>query len=103
MPSVSKHSLTRSGMSHCCLDPIWHAGALRMVDIRADTHDREPETQRRRGYNDQGYPLCPHGYVLRPNGHDYDRRRTKWCCEKGCPYRRYPARFNRCESPERRC
>ncbi len=67
-----------------CLDPIWQAGALRMVDIRADKHDRDPETQRRRQYNDQGYPLCPHGYVLRPNGHDYARRRTKWCCDQAC-------------------
>jgi hypothetical protein len=67
-----------------CLDPIWHAGALRMVDVRADKYDADPETQRRRGYNDKGHPLCAHGYVMRPNGHDYDRRRTKWCCDKVC-------------------
>jgi hypothetical protein len=67
-----------------CLDPIWHAGALRMVDIRAEKHDADPETQQRRGYNDTGYPLCAHGYVMRPNGHDYVRRRTKWCCDKVC-------------------
>lgn len=67
-----------------CLDPIWDAGALRMVDIRADKLDRDPETQRRRGYTDRGYPVCLHGYILRPNGHDYARRRTKWCCDKVC-------------------
>jgi hypothetical protein len=67
-----------------CLDPIWHAGALRMIDIRADPHDPDPETQRRRGYTDKGYPLCVHGYVMRPNGHDYARRRTKWCCHQAC-------------------
>jgi hypothetical protein len=67
-----------------CLDPIWEAGALRMIDIRADQHDADSETQRRRGYNDKGYPLCAHGYVMRPNGHDYDRRRSKWCCDKVC-------------------
>ncbi len=67
-----------------CLDPIWDAGALRLVDIRANKLDRDPQTQRRRGYTDLGYPLCLHGYVMRPNGHDYERRRTKWCCDKAC-------------------
>jgi len=68
----------------CCLDPIWEAGALRLVDIRADAHDDDPETQLRRGYDDKGHPLCVHGYAMSPNGHDYERRRTKWCCEKAC-------------------
>jgi hypothetical protein len=67
-----------------CLDPIWRAGALRMVDIRADQHDRNPETQLRRGYDEQGHPLCIHGYPMRPNGHDFHRRRTKWRCAKRC-------------------
>jgi len=67
-----------------CLDPIWQAGALRMVDIRAAQGDDDPQVQERRGYNDKGYPLCPHNYVLSPNGHDYDHQRTKWCCEKVC-------------------
>lgn len=30
------------------------------------------------------YPLCPFGYVLHANGHDYQRRRTKWRCAKQC-------------------
>jgi hypothetical protein len=68
----------------CCLDPIWEAGALRLVDIRADKRDTDPETQLARGYNDKGYPLCPFGYVCHPNGHDYHRRLTKWRCAKTC-------------------
>ena len=68
----------------CCLDPIWEAGALRLVDIRADKDDDNPEIQLARGYNDQGYPLCPFGYVCHSNGHDYDRRLTKWRCAKAC-------------------
>lgn len=68
----------------CCLDPIWEAGALRMVDIRAAEGDDAPQTQLRRGYNEKGHPLCLHGYVMRPHGHDYDRRRSKWRCEKVC-------------------
>jgi hypothetical protein len=68
----------------CCLDPIWEAGALRLVDIRADKGDKDPETRLQRGYDDKGYPLCPFGYVCHPNGHDYDRRLTKWRCAKTC-------------------
>ena len=68
----------------CCLDPIWEAGALRMVDIRAAAGDDELTTQLRRGYNEKGHPLCIHGYVMSPHGHDYDRRRSKWRCEKAC-------------------
>lgn len=67
-----------------CLDPIWEAGALRMVDIRAVKEDRTPEIQLQRGYDENGHPLCVHGYKMHPNGHDYDRRRTKWPCEQTC-------------------
>ena len=68
----------------CCLDPIWEAGALRMVDTRAAQGDDDPQVQLRRGYNDKGHPLCIHGYEMSPNGHDYQRRRTKWICKKTC-------------------
>ena len=67
-----------------CLDPIWQAGALRMVDIRAAKGDDDRQRQLQRGYDDKGHPLCIHGYPMRSNGHDYQRRRTKWCCHKLC-------------------
>jgi hypothetical protein len=67
-----------------CLDPIWQAGALRMVDIRAAQGDDDRQRQLERGYDDKGHPLCVHGYPMRSNGHDYGRRRTKWCCHKVC-------------------
>jgi hypothetical protein len=67
-----------------CLDAIWEAGALRMVDICAHKSDKDPETQLARGYNEQGHPLCPFGYVLHANGYDYQRRRAKWRCAKCC-------------------
>lgn len=67
-----------------CLDPIWEAGALRMVDIVASASDRDPERQLLRGYDDQGYPFCPFGFKMHSNGHDYQRRLTKWRCAKGC-------------------
>lgn len=67
-----------------CLEAIWQAGALRLVDIRAHPLDTDPDTQLARGYNEQGHPLCPLGYVLRSNGYDYQRRRAKWRCAKQC-------------------
>jgi hypothetical protein len=67
-----------------CLDPIWEAGALRMVDIRAAEGDDDRQRQLQRGYDDQGHPLCIHGYPMRSNGHDYRRRRTKWYCQQIC-------------------
>jgi hypothetical protein len=67
-----------------CLDPIWEAGALRMVDVRAAEGDEDQEVQLRRGYNQNGHPVCLHGYPMRPNGHDYQRRRTKWHCRRVC-------------------
>jgi hypothetical protein len=67
-----------------CLDHIWDAGALRLVDICAHKSDRDPAIRLQRGYDEHGYPLCPFGYVLRVNGHDYQRRRTKWRCAQRC-------------------
>jgi hypothetical protein len=69
-----------------CLEPIWKCGALRMVDLRAAEGDDQPQVQLRRGYDENGHPLCLHGYPMRPNGHDYDRRRTKWCCAHACQH-----------------
>ena len=67
-----------------CLDLIWEAGALRLVDICAHKSDADPAIRLQRGYDEHGHPLCPFGYVLRSNGHDYQRRRTNWRCAKRC-------------------
>jgi hypothetical protein len=67
-----------------CLDAIWEAGALRMVDICAHKTDKNPDIRLARGYDENGHPLCPFGYVLHSNGYDYERRRTKWRCAKQC-------------------
>jgi hypothetical protein len=69
-----------------CLDLIWEAGALRMIDIRAHQSDKDPDVRLARGYDQNGYPLCPFGYVLHSNGHDSQRRRTKWRCAKRCQH-----------------
>jgi hypothetical protein len=69
-----------------CLDAIWEAGALRMVDTCAHKSDDDPETRLTRGYDENGHPLCPFGYVLHSNGYDYGRRRAKWRCAKRCQH-----------------
>jgi len=73
-----------------CLEALWQAGARRMVDIRADAGDADPETCLLRGYDAQGGPLCPHGYRLHSNGYDTQRRRHKYVCRQAC--RREPRR-----------
>ena len=67
-----------------CLDAIWYAGALRLVDICANKSDKDLNLRLQRGYNENGHPLCPFGYVLRSNGYDYQRRQAKWRCAKRC-------------------
>jgi len=58
--------------------------ALRLVDQRAATGDDDPLTCFKRSYDAQGVPLCPHGYRLAFNGHDYTRRDSKWVCRQRC-------------------
>ena len=69
-----------------CLDAIWDAGALRVVDIHAHKSDDDPEIRLARGYDERGHPLCPFGYLLHANGYDYQRRRAKWRCLKRCQH-----------------
>ena len=58
--------------------------ALRLIDQRAAKADTEPLTCLKRGYDAQGVPLCPHGYRLAFNGHDYARGDSKWACRQRC-------------------
>jgi hypothetical protein len=69
-----------------CLDAIWNAGALRMVDVCAHESDDDPDIRLARGYDENGHPLCPFGYVLHSNGYDHQRRRAKWRCLKRCQH-----------------
>jgi hypothetical protein len=73
-----------------CLEAIWELGALRMIDLRADKSDADPAACLARGYDATGRPLCPHGYPLRSNGYDGERRRAKYVCAQAC--RREPRR-----------
>jgi hypothetical protein len=64
--------------------------ALRLVDQRTAAGDDAPLTCLKRGYDAQGVPLCPHGYRLAFNGHDYTRHVSKWLCRQRCRRQRQP-------------
>ena len=58
--------------------------ALRTIQIRHHESDRDALTCLKRGYDARGTPLCPHGYRLSFNGHDYGRQTSKWLCRQRC-------------------
>lgn len=60
--------------------------ALRTIKRRAADTDDDPLTCLKRGYDAHGTPLCPHGYRLAFNGHDYQRRTSKWVCGQRCTH-----------------
>lgn len=84
-----------------CLNVIWNLGALRMVDVRADDSDKDPQKRIERGYDENGHPLCPHGYKLRSNGYDYQARQRKWVCSEACC--REPLREGEAVTPVQGC
>lgn len=61
-----------------------HLKALRTIHIRHHNTDEDPLTCLKRGYDPHGVPLCPHGYRLAFNGHDYRRGDSKWVCRQRC-------------------
>lgn len=65
-------------------------GALRTVELRHTANDDDPLTCLVRGYDADGTPLCPYGYCLDFNGHDYARRTSKWTCRQRCRHRAAP-------------
>jgi hypothetical protein len=50
---------------------------LRTIALRHHATDADPLACLRRGYDAPGIPLCPHGYCLAFNGHDYQRGDSK--------------------------
>ena len=58
--------------------------ALRTIVPRHHTSDADPLACLRRGYDALGAPLCPYGYRLSFNGHDYRRGDSKWLCRRRC-------------------
>jgi hypothetical protein len=64
--------------------------ALRTIRLRHAAGDDDPLTCLTRGYDQNGIPLCPHGYRLSSNGHDYQRQATKWVCRLKCTHQPDP-------------
>jgi len=64
--------------------------ALRTIRIRHAEGDDQPHTCLKRGFDQNGIPLCPHGYLLSSNGHDYQRHSTKWVCRQKCIHQPEP-------------
>jgi hypothetical protein len=64
--------------------------ALRTIRLRHTEGDELPLTCLQRGYDQNGIPLCPHGYRLSSNGHDYQRHATKWLCRLKCTHQPNP-------------
>lgn len=67
-----------------CLDVIYDAQAIPIVDIRRDRTDSDADARLLRGYDRHGRPLCPHGFPLAFNGLDYARLRACWVCHQVC-------------------
>jgi hypothetical protein len=64
--------------------------ALRTIRIRHSDEDDQPLVCLQRGYDQNGTPLCPLGYRLSCNGHDYQHRTTKWVCRQKCNHQPQP-------------
>jgi len=58
--------------------------ALRTITPRHHATDADEALCLKRGYDPHGTPLCPHGYRMRCNGHNYDTQQTKWVCKQRC-------------------
>lgn len=58
--------------------------ALRTIVPRHHATDKQPRTCLQRGYDAYGVPLCPHGYRMHCNGHNYTTHQTKWVCRQRC-------------------
>jgi len=64
--------------------------ALRTIRLLHAQGDDEPLTCLKRGYDEHGNPLCPLGYRMFANGHDYDHGTTKWVCRQKCTHQPAP-------------
>ena len=64
--------------------------ALRTIRLLPMPGDEDPLTCLKRGYDEQGIPLCPLGYRLFANGHDYEHGTTKWVCRQKCTHQPTP-------------
>ena len=67
-----------------CLDPLYEDGVIPVIALRHDKGDKDEDTCKVRGYDNNGHPLCAHGYRMSFNGLDYQRLRACWTCRQVC-------------------
>ena len=73
-----------------CLDLLFDDGVIPVIAIRHDKGDKDEDTCKVRGYDQNGYPLCAHGYRMSFNGVDYQRLRACWTCRQVCTQNLHP-------------
>ena len=64
--------------------------SMRTIRLLRMDGDDQPLTCLKRGYDQNGNPLCPLGYRLCSNGHDYLHHTTKWLCRQKCRHQATP-------------
>ena len=64
--------------------------ALRTIRLLHYKGDDDPLNCLGRGYDQHGNPLCPLGYRMFANGHDYQHGTTKWVCRQKCTHQPEP-------------
>ena len=47
-----------------------------------------------KGFTEDGYPICPWGFIMKPRGIEYKQRRTKYACFKVCKKSGQPSLFS---------
>jgi hypothetical protein len=73
------------------LEFVYHElHALRTICPFHARDDDDPLTCLKRGFDENGILLCPNGYRLSSNGHDYQRQSTKWVCRQKCVHQPEP-------------
>ena len=64
--------------------------ALRSIRLWRAEGDDQPLTCLKRGDDENGIPLCPLGYRMSCNGHNYQHQTTKWVCRQKCLHQSQP-------------
>jgi hypothetical protein len=73
-----------------CLNLLYDDGVVPVTVIRRDPSDEDENTCQVRGYDQNGHPLCAHGYPMSFNGVDYQRLRACWACRQVCARQLHP-------------
>ena len=81
---IAKYVADAAAGFQCCLEPLYEQGVIPVVAIRHDRTDEDEDACKIRGYDQHGYPLCPHGHRMSFNGLDYRRLRACWVCRQAC-------------------